>query len=198
MFYYLDGVLAHTEPYLAVIDCGGVGYACHTSLTTLGRVSHGEKVRLYTYLHIREDIFDLYGFSDIEELNCFKMLIGISGVGPRAAVSILSSASPERLALSVITGDEKALTSAPGIGKKLAQRIILELKDKMTRAQLEAGAGAAAQMPVMGAGKASEAISALAVLGYSQAEAAMALKGLDTENLPLEELVRQALKRMAQ
>ncbi len=197
MFYYLDGILAHTEPHLAVIDCGGVGYACHTTLTTLGRVSPGDKVRLYTYLHIREDIFDLYGFSDIEELNCFKMLIGISGVGPRAAISILSSASPERLALSVITGDEKTLTTAPGIGKKLAQRIILELKDKMTRAQLEAGSGPAAYAPMAGAGKASEAISALAVLGYSQAEAAMALKGLDTESLALEELVRQALKRMA-
>jgi Holliday junction DNA helicase RuvA len=133
MFYYVEGTVAHTEPYLAVIDCGGVGYACHTSLTTLSRIAQGERAKLFTYLHIREDIFDLYGFSGVEELNCFKMLISISGVGPRAATSILSSATPERLALSVLTGDEKALTAAPGIGKKLAQRIILELKDKMSK-----------------------------------------------------------------
>jgi Holliday junction DNA helicase RuvA len=197
MFYYVEGILACTEPYLAVIDCGGVGYACHTTLTTLARVEKGEKTRLYTYLHIREEIFDLYGFSDLEELNCFKMLIGISGVGPRAAISILSSATPERLALAVITGDEKALTAAPGIGKKLASRIILELKDKMTREQLAASAGAANLAQPMDAGRAAEAAAALGVLGYSQTEAAMALKGLDAENLPVEELVRQALRRMA-
>ena len=197
MFYYVEGKVSHTEPYLAVIDCGGVGYACHTSLSTVGQLKIGERARLYTYTHIREDIFDLYGFLGLDELNCFKLLLTISGVGPKAAVNILSAATPERLALSVITGDEKTLTAAPGIGKKLAQRIILELKDKMAGQQLEAGARLApGQTPAIGAGAAAEAIAALNVLGYSQTEAAMAIKGIDVGKNTVEEIVRQALKRM--
>ena len=131
MFYYLNGRVVHVAPYLAVIDCGGVGYACRTTNVTLSALKVGGPGKLYTHLNVREDAAELYGFATEEELNCFEMLIGVSGVGPKAALYILSSAPPERLALAIITGDEKALTAAPGIVKKIAQRIILELKDKL-------------------------------------------------------------------
>ena len=139
MFYYLKGTVAHMAPYLAVVDCGGVGYACRTTHNTLARLKVGESAKLYTHLYVREEIFELYGFATEEEKNCFLELIGVSGVGPKAALSILSSTSPEGLAMSIITGDEKALTVAPGIGKKIAQRIILELKDKLAKGQMTAG-----------------------------------------------------------
>ncbi|MCL2003792.1 MAG: Holliday junction branch migration protein RuvA [Oscillospiraceae bacterium] len=195
MIYAVYGKVDFTEPYLAVIDAGGVCYAVNTSLQTLSRLKKGEAARLFTYLYLREGICDLYGFISREELSSFKLLIGISGVGPKAAVSILSASTPEKLALAVITGDERALTVAPGIGKKLAQRIILELKDKLSRdvAAAPSGAGAAAFEP---GDSFTEAQAALCVLGYSPVEAAMAVKGLD-ETLPLEELIRQALKRMS-
>ena len=131
MFYYLNGTVAEIAAGLAVIDCGGVGYACATTNYTLSQLKKGERARLYTYLHVREDIFELYGFASQQELNSFKMLIGVSGVGPKAALAILSATTPQNLALSIVTEDEKALTAAQGIGKKIAQRIILELKDKL-------------------------------------------------------------------
>ena len=197
MFYYLEGKLVHAEPYLAVIDCGGVGYACKTTSYTLSKLQVGKAYKLYTYLHVAEEIFDLYGFSSQSELASFKQLIGVSGVGPKAALSILSIGSPESLAMAVITGDEKALTAAPGVGKKIAQRIILELKDKISKEQeaFSSGAAGAVNMPLTG-GKLSEASAALAVLGYSQSDINLALKGVDIENLPIEEIVRTALKRM--
>lgn len=142
---------------------------------------------------------ELYGFATEEELKCFELLLGVSGVGPKAALSILSSAPPERLAMSIITGDEKALTAAPGIGKKIAQRIILELKDKLAKGQLPTAGGESyggSGVTVIPQNKASEAAAALAVLGYSAQEVALALKGIDLEALPLEEIVRQALKKM--
>ncbi len=199
MFYYLDGIVAHIGPYLAVIDCGGVGYACHTTANSLSRLTKGQKGRLYTHLNVREDLMELYGFATENERNCFQMLISVSGVGPKAAISILSSTTPEALALSIITGDEKALTVAPGIGKKIAQRVILELKDKLAKGQMESGAGESyggSGVTIIPENKQSEAVAALSVLGYSTTEAAQALKGLDMEALSLEEIVRQALKRM--
>ena len=135
MFYYLEGKVAHVEPYLAVIDCGGVGYACRTTNHTIRQLKKGEVKRLYTYLNVGDGIFELYGFATEQELNSFKLLIGVSGVGPKAALAILSVCTPQGLAMAVITGDEKALIAAPGIGKKIAQRIILELKDKLTKEQ---------------------------------------------------------------
>ena len=135
MFYYVSGTVAHVEPYLAVIDCGGVGYACKTTSTTISQLQVGKASKLYTYLHVGEGIFDLYGFATQGELGSFKQLIGISGVGPKAALAILSVCTPQGLAMAVITGDEKALIAAPGIGKKIAQRIILELKDKLAKEQ---------------------------------------------------------------
>ena len=198
MFYYLKGTVAHMAPYLAVVDCGGVGYACRTTHNTLARLKVGESAKLYTHLYVREEIFELYGFATEEEKNCFLELIGVSGVGPKAALSILSSTSPEGLAMSIITGDEKALTVAPGIGKKIAQRIILELKDKLAKGQMAAGGEpyGGTGVTIIPENKSTEAAAALAVLGYSAQEVSVALKGIDVENLKLEDVIKQALKKM--
>lgn len=196
MFYYIKGIAAHTAPNLVVLEAGGVGYALNTSYTSSSSVKKGEQAQFFTYLHVREDIFELYGFATEEELNCFKMLLGISGVGPKAALAILSAVTPSKLALCVISEDEKALTQAQGVGKKLAQRIILELKDKMAKADIGGGlSGGDIPLPMEQGGAAAEALAALTVLGYGRAEAAEALKGLD-ESLPVEELVRQCLKKL--
>ena len=198
MFYYLSGTVAEIEANLAVIDCGGVGYACATTNYTLSQLKKGEQAKLYTYLNVREDAVELFGFASQSELHSFKMLIGVSGVGPKAALSILSSTTPGNLAMSVVMGDEKALTAAPGIGKKIAQRIILELNDKLAKEQPSGGyevdgvSFPAAQQ----SSKAGEASAALAVLGYGSQDIAAALRGLDMESLSLEEIIRQALKRM--
>ena len=199
MFYYVSGTVAHVAPYLAVIDCGGVGYACRTTNVTLSALTVGKPGKLYTYLNVREDAMELYGFATEEELNCFQMLLGVSGVGPKAALSILSSAPPERLALAIITGDEKALTAAQGIGKKIAQRIILELKDKLAKGQLGGMTGESyggSGVTVIPENKLSEASAALAVLGYSSSEIGMALKDIDMDGLALEQIIKQALKKM--
>jgi len=196
MFYYVSGTVAEIGPNLAVIDCGGVGYACATTNYTISRLKKGERAKLFTYLHVREEIFELFGFSSQQELSSFKMLIGVSGVGPKAALAILSSTTPNNLALSIVTGDEKALTAAPGIGKKIAQRIILELKDKLAKEQTSFSSdGPVPAIAAGGANKAGEASAALAVLGYGTPEIAAALKGVDMEQ-PLEEIIRQALKKM--
>ena len=198
MFYYVNGTVAHMAPYLAVIDCGGVGYACRTTNNTLAQLKKGETARLYTYLNVREDAMELYGFFTENERNCFQLLIGVTGVGPKAALSILSSSTPETLAMSIITGDEKALTVAPGIGKKIAQRVILELKDKLAKGQIAPGGESygGTGVTVIPENKSSEAAAALAVLGYSQTEIGMALKGIDLEALRLEDIIKQALKKM--
>ena len=198
MFYYLNGVVAEMEANLAVIDCGGVGYACATTNYTLSQLKKGERAKLYTYMNVREDAVDLFGFSSQSELHSFKLLLGVSGVGPKAALAILSTNTPANLAKAVVMGDEKALTAAPGIGKKIAQRIILELKDKLAKEQASFGpdTGGSVPLTVLPNDKAKEAGAALAVLGYSGSEVAAALKGIDIDTLPLEEIIRQALKRM--
>ena len=199
MFYYLNGTIAEIDANLAVIDCGGVGYACATTNYTLSQLKKGERAKLYTYMNVKEDAVDLFGFASQSELHSFKMLIGVSGVGPKAALSILSSTTPGNLAMSVVMGDEKALMAAPGIGKKIAQRIILELKDKLAKEQssgsFEVGSTAAV-LPLVSSSKSGEASAALAVLGYGSQEITAALKGIDMESLTLEEIIRQALKRM--
>ena len=198
MFYYLNGVVAEMEANLAVIDCGGVGYACATTNYTLSQLKKGERAKLYTFMNVREDAVDLFGFSSQSELHSFKLLLGVSGVGPKAALAILSINTPANLAMAVVMGDEKALTAAPGIGKKIAQRIILELKDKLAKEQASFGpdTGGSVPLTVLPNDKAKEAGAALAVLGYSGSEVAAALKGIDIDTLPLEEIIRQALKRM--
>jgi Holliday junction DNA helicase, RuvA subunit len=199
MFYYLDGTVAELLPYLAVIDCGGVGYACKTTNNTLAKLKKGQREKLYTYLNVGDGVFDLYGFATQQELSSFRLLIGVSGVGPKAALAILSAGTPETLAMAIVTGDEKSLTAAPGIGKKIAQRIILELKDKMakeTAGGLDFSGGKGTPAASLFTNKASEAATALSVLGYSSQEVSMALKGVDVEHLTLEEIIRQSLKKM--
>ena len=197
MFYFIRGTVAHMAPGLVVIDAHGVGYALNTSYLSASSVKTGDTATFYTYLYVREDIFDLYGFATQEELTCFKQLIAISGVGPKAAAAILGVVTPQKLALAVVTGDEKSLCQAPGIGKKLAQRIILELKDKMAKNQLESASeaeGLPADLPSGGA--LDDALAALTVLGYSRAQALAALKGADAAAMSVDELIRTALKKL--
>lgn len=197
MFHHIKGTVFHVDPSRVVLDNGGVGYSINTSFFSASAVKKGEEALFYTYLHVREDAMELYGFATEEELSCYKMLTSISGVGPKAALAILSVVTPEKLALCVISEDEKALTKAPGVGKKLAQRIILELKDKLAKSQLSVSgtSGVELPQPEVNMGSAGEALAALTVLGYGRSEAAEALGGLD-ESLPVEELVRQCLKKL--
>ena len=199
MFYHIAGIVTDILPNLAVIDCGGVGYALSVSTTTLSRLKVGEKAKLYTYSYIREDCFDLFGFYSLMEKRCFELLIGISGVGPKAALSILSIGTPESFASAIINEDQKTLMAAPGIGKRIAQRIILELKDKIAKESggMELPGAVIPQAgTTAGSSKLSDAAAALAVLGYSNTEINSALRGIDMEALSLEEIIRLALKNM--
>ena len=196
MFYYLNGTITVLDTNLAVVDCGGVGYACHTTNYTISKLQIGKQARLYTYCNIKEDAFDIFGFSTREELNCFEKLLGVTGVGPKAALAILSVVTPDQFTLAVMTQDEKTLTMAQGVGKKMAQRILLELKDKLAPAQMELNAARMdTALPVHGS-KSAEATAALASLGYSQQEIAIALRGVDVNTMSVEEIVRQALRAM--
>ena len=196
MLYYVSGPVTVLEPGLAVIDCNGVGYGCRVTAYTAAQLKINQQAKLFITESIREDAFDLYGFISREEQHCYELLTTVNGVGPKAAMSILS-AGPQNFTLAVMTGDEKLLTAAQGIGKKTAQRIILELKDKMGGAAAEidfsAGAGPAV-MPQSGSNVAL-ATAALQELGYSAAEIHSALKGADP-NATTEELVRFALRAM--
>ena len=198
MFYHLKGTVAEIAQGMAVIDCGGVGFAVYVSMNTLSQLRVGTEEKLYISEQVREDAFELYGFKTLSEKNCFEMLISVSGVGPKAAVSILSANTPEGVCMAVISGNEKALTVAQGIGKKIAQRVILELKDKMQKqsgdfamqdVSFTVPQGNAEQTKIADAG------AALAVLGYSSSECAAALKGVDMD-LPLEDIIRAALRNM--
>lgn len=195
MFYSLKGELIHKEQGLAVLECGGVGYACRTTYSTLSQLGKiGETVKLLTYLHVREDNIELFGFLTEGELSCFKMLISVSGVGPKVGLAILSDTNPERFALAVATEDSKELTKTKGVGIKLAQRIVLELKDKITKEQVSLGGGADFT-PILSGGNTGEAISALVVLGYSQSEAATVVAKLD-QSLSAPEMIRLALREI--
>lgn len=196
MFYYLNGTVTVLDANLAVVDCGGVGYACHTTNTTLARLQVGREAKLYTYCNIKEDAFDIYGFYTREEKACFEQLLSVSGVGPKAAQAILSVVTPDQFTLAVMTQDDKTLTMAQGVGKKMAQRILLELKDKIGGSQMAlSGAELSTPAPVRGS-KTAEVTAALASLGYSQMEIGAALKGLNVEAMSVEEIVRQALRAM--
>ena len=195
MLYYVSGTVAVLEPGLAVIDCGGVGYGCRVTAYTAAQLKLNQTAKLFITESIREDAFDLYGFSSREEQKCYELLTSVSGVGPKAALAILS-AGPQNFTLAVMTGDEKLLTAAQGVGKKLAQRIILELKDKMGGAntELDFSAGPAVAAPAAG-NNAALATAALQELGYSPSEIATALKGVDPK-ASTEEMVRFALRAM--
>lgn len=201
MFYSLTGTLVHTEPGFAVLDVGGVGFRCNTSMGTLRSLPHlNETATLYTYLSVREDALDLFGFTTQSELNCFKLLIAISGVGAKAAISILSELTPEDVALAAAAGDVKRFTRANGVGPKLAQRIVLELKDKVKHLSVGSGGlelgGTAPAGGISAAGNAAQAVEALVTLGYSPSDAAQAVGRLDSSLAP-EELIRLALKGFA-
>ncbi len=203
MFYYISGGLALLEPNCAVIDAGGVGYRMTISQTTHAALPRPAQpmpqAKLYTYLAVREDAVDLFGFATAEELSAFKLLISVSGVGPKAAISILSLLTPEKFALAVCNEDTKALSKAAGVGAKTAARIVLELKDKLLREAKEDNSTAAALetiKPGASTNRLTEAQDALIVLGYTRGEALTALRAIDTANMELEDIIRAALKKL--
>ena len=197
MIYYVSGPVTVLEPGLAVIDCAGVGYGCRITAYTAGQLKLNQNARLYITESIREDAFDLYGFISKEEQRCYELLTSVNGVGPKAAMAILSAGGPQNFTLAVMTGDEKMLTAAQGVGKKIAQRIILELKDKLggSSMELDFSGGMAAAAPVQAGNNAALAHAALQELGYSAAEITAALKGVDP-TATTEEMVRYALRAM--
>ena len=197
MIYYVSGPVTVLEPGLAVVDCGGVGYGCRVTAYTAGQLKLNQTARLYITESIREDAFDLYGFISKDEQRCYELLTSVNGVGPKAAMAILSSGGPQNFTLAVMTGDEKMLTAAQGVGKKIAQRIILELKDKIggNSAELDFSGGPTPAAPVQAGNNAALAHAALQELGYSPAEINAALKGVDPQ-ASTEEMVRHALRQM--
>ena len=205
MFYYISGKLAHLDPSFAVIDACGVGYKLAISGTTHSAMPHhltvseAPTVKLYTYMAVREDGVELFGFMSEDELSCFKMLISVSGIGPKAAISILSELTPTKLAIAICNNDTKAISRANGVGPKSAARIVLELKDKLkgqSAIDTESSISAEEFSISTPSGKRKDAEDALAVLGYSRAEANAALRSIDTESLELDEIIRLALKKL--
>ena len=197
MFYSVRGKLIHTTQSTAVVECGGVGYNCQTTINTLKQIKPGTEVTLYTYLNVREDAMELFGFASTTELETFKTLISVSGVGPKAGLAILSELSPEQVAMAIASNDVKTITRAQGVGKKIAQRIILELKDKLAKAMsgtddMSAVTGAAAAVAT---GNVSKAIEALGVLGYAPSEVSPILAQFDS-SLPVEQLIAMTLRQM--
>lgn len=215
MFYYLNGKLAFLEREadrgFAVVDVGGVGYKLTVSGTTYDRmpphlsVAEPPEVKLYTYMSVREDDVELFGFSSLEELSAFKMLISVSGVGPKVALSVLSLLTPEKFAMAVCSEDQKAISKASGVGAKTAARIILELKDKLMKSSIGMGEASSFVPDTPNAknvssgtirSKISEAQDALAVLGYNRMQITSALSTIDTASLSLEEIIKAALKKL--
>ena len=197
MFAYVKGKITYKRNEYVVVEANGIGYKIFTSLSTIQSVGAvGEEVMMYTHLYVREDIISLYGFSTQEELSMFELLISVSGVGPKVAVSLLSSVTPSKFSLAVITDDIKTLTKAPGIGKKMAQRIVLELKDKIRKEQLVAADGAEEEGVLTGSenSRIPEAISALMVLGYTPLEASRAVSAVYSDDMDLESIIKNALK----
>ena len=200
MYAYIKGILAHKNNDYIVVEANGVGYKISTSLSTIESAGqNGSEIKVFTHLYVREDIMSLYGFASQEELGMFELLITVSGVGPKAAISMISAISPSKFGLAVITDDAKTLTRAQGIGNKMAQRIILELKDKIKKEQLAAVSGSPKEQSVpdaRGSSKASEAVSALMVLGYTAVEASRAVSAVYSDDMDLETVIRSSLKNL--
>ena len=200
MVYHLSGELVPVESNLAVIDCNGVGYCLTVSLNTQRYLKNpGQKVKLYTHFAVREDGVELFGFYDLEERDTFKLLITVSGVGPKAAINIMSALTPESFALAVMNGDTKLISKAQNVGAKTAARIVLELKDKIGKTvSVDGGSEVLTAAANMGnnSERLSEAQNALMVLGYKQSEAAAALRGIDVSKYELEDIIREALKKL--
>lgn len=193
MIYSVRGKLIHTENSAAVVECGGVGYLCQTTMNTLKTLKLNSEVTLYTYLNVREDAVDLFGFATQNELATFKTLMSVSGVGPKAGLSVLSELTAEQVAMAIATDDIKTITRAQGIGKKIAQRIILELKDKLAKSEQTQSGNV--QMPQTAGGNVAKAIEALGVLGYTPADVSPVLANFDA-GLPVEQLIAMTLKQM--
>lgn len=193
MFYSLTGNIIMTDASSVAVECGGVGFKCSASMNTLKKVGTlGSKTTLYTYLAVREDALELFGFHDTQELDCFKLLIGISGVGPKAALAVLSEMTPDKLALAVSSGDVKSVTKAQGVGPKIAQRIVLELKGKLSAVSSSDDDGFDAAAAIEASDNTAEAVSALQFLGYSRYESAKAVSALD-KNMSVEDMIKKAL-----
>ncbi|MDE6111738.1 MAG: Holliday junction branch migration protein RuvA [Eubacterium sp.] len=198
MIYNVKGILTYIDAQFVVVECGGVGFKCFTTLNTSKSVGKiGSEVNLYTYLSVREDAMDLFGFSTVTELDAFKMLITVSGVGPKAAVSVLSELTPDRLALAIASSDTKAIIKANGIGKKTAERIVLELKDKMASvATGEISSAVASAGSIVEESASAEAVAALVALGFSQSDAAVAVGQMD-KSLSADEMIRLGLRQLS-
>ena len=200
MFYYLTGIVNETGPNSIVLDVGGIGFYINSSLKTISAIKRGQEARLYISESIGESNFDLYGFSDLQEKRFFELLIGVSGVGPKAAISLLSTMNTDTLIMAVLNEDLKAITGAPGIGKKIAQRIVLELREKLGAEMPGLAAvadGPAAVLPSGGDSKAlSDAMAALTVLGYSSSEISPILRSGDWTGMSTDQIIRAVLKSM--
>lgn len=198
MLYNLKGTLTVSDVNFIVVECGGVGFKCFTTLNTIKQIGKtGDTVNVYTYLAVREDAMDLYGFSSLAELDAFKLLITVSGIGPKAAVSILSELSPDKLAVCIASGDAKSITRAQGVGKKTAERVVLELKDKMGAIAVGDVSDAVSSAASVSANSDSaEAVEALVALGYAQSDAAVVVGAMD-KSLSVDEMIRLGLKQLA-
>lgn len=197
MIYSLNGEVTHLAQNIIVVECGGVGFECRSTSSAVSRANIGEKLKLYTYMNVREDAMELYGFADESELNCFKMLISVSGVGCKVAIAILSDLSPQEFALAVVNDDSKKITRAQGVGPKLAQRIVLELKDKLKKdSSFTMTDIPQINLDAKASNAVAEALTALMVLGFTNAQAQKALEGLDGE-MSVQELVKEGLKRLS-
>lgn len=198
MLYNLKGTLTVSDVNFIVVECGGVGFKCFTTLNTVKQIGKtGDTVNVYTYLAVREDAMDLYGFSSLAELDAFKLLITVSGIGPKAAVSILSQLSPDKLAVCIASGDAKAITRAQGVGKKTAERVVLELKDKMGAIAVGDVSDAVSSAASVSSNSGSaEAVEALVALGYAQSDAAVVVGAMD-KSLSVDEMIRLGLKQLA-
>ncbi len=198
MIAFVNGIVDYIDENSAVVDCGGVGYRVYMSPANLSLLKKGELTKIYTYLKVAEDLFDLYGFLTTEELKMFKLIISVSGAGPKAGLSILSVMRPSDFALAVVTDDYKSITKAPGVGPKLAQKISIELKDKLKNEDLLPSSGADVSINVADIKKSAsnEAVEALIVLGYSQSEAVRAVSAAP-KDLGIEETIKEALKILA-
>lgn len=199
MFNYLNGTITEIEPNLLVIECGGIGFSLNVSLNTLADLTLGQRHKVYVYESVREDAFDLFGFSTKAEKRCFELLVGVSGVGPKAAMAILSTTTPDGLLTAILDGNEKVITAAPGVGKKLAQRVLLELKDKVgktddldlpTASNMTVPSGSAENKNL------ADAMAGLLVLGYAQSEISAVLRNINTDNMTSEEIIKAVLRNM--
>ncbi len=196
MIYNVKGILTYTDPNFAVVECGGVGFKCFVSMTTLKELpSIGSEVNLFTYMSVREDALDLFGFFNVDELEAFKLLISVSGIGPKAAIAILSVLTPSRLSLAVSSGDVRSIQTAQGVGKKTAERVVLELKDKML------GFGTSQAdiqnvQSVASSDEAQEAVEVLVSLGFNQSDAAKVIGAMD-KSLSADEMVRKGLRQLS-